>query len=69
MEVYIEVYALVMSHAQMKRITCRELAHRQAYSDSDAYGESRDNEQACLASDGRALARRVLARMAKTEKY
>ena len=38
----------VMSHAQMNRIDCRELAHRQAYSRSDVYGECRDNEQACL---------------------
>ena len=35
-----------MSHAQMNRIGWRELAHRQTYSSSDAYGERRDNEQA-----------------------
>ena len=54
MEVYLKVYALAMSHAQMKRIDCRELAHRQAYLDSDACGESRNNEQGFLASDGMA---------------
>ncbi len=34
----------------MNRIACRELAHRQAYSCSDVYGECRDNSQALLAS-------------------
>ena len=37
---------VAMSHAQMDRIDCRELAHGQAYSCSDVYGECRDNEQA-----------------------
>ena len=53
----------------MKRIDCRELAHGQAYSDSDAYGESRDNEQACLASYGMAIERLVLARHDDGLKY
>ena len=30
------------------RIACRELAHRQAKSCEDIYGECRDTEQACL---------------------
>ena len=41
-----EILRVVMSHAQMNRIGWRELAHRQTYSSSDAYGERRDNEQA-----------------------
>ena len=39
---------VAMSHAQLNRIDCWELAHRQAYSRSDVYGECRDSEQACL---------------------
>ena len=35
-----------MSHAQLDRIDCRELAYEQAYSSSAVYGERRDNEQA-----------------------
>lgn len=46
----------------MKRIDCWELAHEQAYSDSDAYGESRDNEQACLASYGMASIYRIIGK-------
>ena len=62
MEVYFKVYALAVSHAQMKRIDCWELAHGQAYSDSDAYGENRDNEQACLASYGMASIYRIIGK-------
>ena len=37
---------VAMSHAHLDRIDCRELAHGQAYSSPDVYGERRDNEHA-----------------------
>ena len=37
-----------MSHAQICRIGCLELAHKQTYSNKDAYGECRANENACF---------------------
>jgi len=55
MEVYFTIYALAMSHAGQWINTARRVrAHVRAYLDSGQYGESRDNEQACLASDGMA---------------
>ena len=41
----IGILRVAMGHAQMNRIGWRELAHRQTYSSSDAYGERRNNEQ------------------------
>jgi len=35
-------FARAMSHVQLSRIDCWELAHRQTYSDEDVYGECRD---------------------------
>jgi len=48
-----------MSHAQMDRIGCRELAHGQAYLCSDVYGERRDNEQALACESGGMAQRRI----------
>ncbi len=50
---------VAISHAQINRITCRELAHRQVYLCLAVYGERRDNEQASACesvgmADGRA---------------
>ena len=41
----IGILRIAMGHAQMNWIGWRELAHRQTYSSSDAYGERRNNEQ------------------------
>jgi len=57
LQVFLSVQsARALSHAQMNRIDCQELAHRQTYSSSSAYGERRASPQACLRAGGMAQA-------------